>query len=116
MHEMSLAVDVVDNVIKAALETSARKVSTIYLTIGNGRDIVVDLFEGLIAYLSRGTIAEGAEVVMNCVPYTVCCNDCGWVYSLDIFSKKTCRCPSCGETGYTLNSGLEFWIDRIEVA
>lgn len=116
MHEMALAVDVVDAVTSAAKEAGAKRVTAIYLTIGHARDVVEDLFDGLLAHLCKGTVAEGADVVMNNPPLTVCCQNCGTVYPVSLFDTEDCPdCPVCGGHDRRLNSGMEFRIDKIEV-
>jgi hydrogenase nickel incorporation protein HypA/HybF len=116
MHEMALMRDVVDVVVEQAEKVHAKGVRRVYLTIGDGRDVVMDLVDGLFEFLTRGTVAHGAELVIDCVPYTVRCNQCGAVFHIDVFRSETWVCPNChAERDYTLNSGMEFCIDRIEV-
>ena len=115
MHEMSLASDVVDTVVAAANEFGAEKVFEVHMTVGMGRDIVEDLFEGLFSRLCRGTIAEGAELVFVRVPLMVRCNECNTVYSIDVFDDGTWPCPHCKQKNYVLYSGMEFTVDRVVV-
>ena len=51
MHEMSLVRDVVDIVNQRAAECGNVSVRAVHLTIGDGRDIVFDLVDGLFKYL-----------------------------------------------------------------
>ena len=43
------------------------------------------------------------------------CEDCGFVFPLDIFNKDTWKCPHCGSRSLQVHRGREFDIDRIEV-
>lgn len=116
MHEMSLVRDVVDIVNQRAAECGNVSVRAVHLTIGDGRDIVFDLVDGLFKYLARGTACAGAELVVRHVPLTVRCRRCGTVFPIDVFDSATWTCPRCtAEHDYDLNSGMEFSIDRIEV-
>lgn len=116
MHEMALVRDVVDTVLEQATAAGATEVKTVYLTIGYGRDIVEEYMDGLFSFLARGTIAEHAELVIQRIPYTVRCNQCGFVFHINVFDDKTWVCPKCkAERDYKLNSGMEFFINRIEV-
>jgi hydrogenase nickel incorporation protein HypA/HybF len=116
MHEMALARDVVDLVVGYAERANAARVTTVYMTIGSGRDVVEDLFDGVFGYLARGTVAEHAELVVHRTPYMARCNRCGMVFHVDVFDRATWACPECGaQRDYRLVSGMEFQVNRIEV-
>lgn len=116
MHEMSLVRDVVDIVNQRAAECGNVSVRAVHLTIGDGRDIVFDLVDGLFKHLARGTLCADAELVVRHVPLTVRCRRCGMVFPIDVFDSATWACPRCAaERDYDLNSGMEFYIDKIEV-
>ena len=115
MHEMALTRNVVDVVVEAAKEAGAAEVRAVHLTIGYMRDIVEDIFERCFAYMARGTVAEKAELVITRVPFTVRCNKCDFVYHIDVYDENTWVCSSCGEKDYKLNSGMEFFINNIEI-
>lgn len=74
-----------------------------------------DLFDGLFAHLARGTVAEGAELEITRMPITVRCQECGFVYHLDVRNKETFACPTCHASNYKLNSGMEFYISGIDI-
>ncbi len=116
MHEMAYVRDVVDIVNEYAAREGVAKVKAVHLTIGAARDIIEELFEGFFQFLARSTPAAHARIAIRRVPFTVRCNQCGRVFSLDVRDPKTWVCPSCGaEHDYRLNSGMEFSVDRIEV-
>ena len=113
---MALAGDVLKTVVGVAEKSGAKEIRKVYMTIGSGRDIVSGLFEGLFSHLARGTLAEKAELAVTRVPIRVCCRHCETIYPLDVFDSKTWNCPTCTQKDYSLYSGMEFCIDRIEVA
>ena len=116
MHEMALVRNVVDIVVEQAEKAGAKEVKTVYLTIGRGRDVVEEYLDGLFQFLARGTVAEHAELVVHTTPLTVKCNQCGFIFPINVFKQETWVCPSCkAEKDYKLNSGMEFMINRIEV-
>ncbi len=115
MHEMSLATDVLDTVVEIARQSDAKRVRSVYMTIGSGRDVVEDLFSGLFDHLAMGTVAEGADMVFRTTPLLARCRDCGKVYPLNVFDEKTWPCPACGKRDYELYSGMEFSIDSVVV-
>lgn len=116
MHEMALVRNVVGITLEEAERRQAHHVDAVYLRIGKGRDIVVDLFSGLFDHLAKGTVAEGAELVYERVPLITRCNDCGKLYRLDVHDESTWPCPACGSKNYALYSGMEFSVDRIEMS
>lgn len=115
MHEMALTRTVVDMVVQEAEAVGATEVRAVHITIGYVRDIVEDLFEGCFAHMARGTVAENAELVITRVPLTVRCKECNHVYHIDVHNESTWECASCGQRKYTLNSGMEFFINDIEI-
>ena len=51
MHEMSLVHDLVDVVLAESQKNGIAEVGTVHLTIGEGRDIVVDFLDALASGL-----------------------------------------------------------------
>lgn len=115
MHELSLTYDVVDAVVDAARRSGASKVVRVHMTVGEVRDVVEDLMRPLFARIAKGTVAEGAEIVFKRTPYMARCRSCGNIFRLKIFDKSTWGCGECGSKDYTLHTGMEFNIDKIEV-
>lgn len=115
MHELGLARPLIETVIESAEVSGAKQVKRVYISIGRARDVVPELMDMTFRRLTTGTIAEGAELVVSQVPVSSRCDDCGFVFPLDLYDESTWKCPRCGSRHYALNSGREFRIDRIEV-
>lgn len=115
MHEMGLTRDVLDTVLSEAAKANARKVCSVTLSIGYVRDIAEDVFEGLFEWLARGTVAEGAELIINRVPVMVLCHNCEALYHIEVMDAETWPCPFCGTKDYDIKTGLEFRIDDINI-
>lgn len=47
----------------------------------------------------------------NCIQ----CGSCLKIFPVSICERGTIACPYCGFSRYSLNTGLEFWIDRLEL-
>lgn len=116
MHEMALTKDIVDTVLEYVQRAEAKRVHAVYLRIGYARDVVDELLQSCFTYYARGTQAEGAQLVVWRVPVTMRCNACGCVFPINLNNRSTWVCPSCGAHDYRSNTGMEFMIDRIEVA
>lgn len=116
MHEMALVHPIVDMVLEHAESVGATEVNAVYLTIGDGRDVIEEYMHGLFAFLARGTVAENAKLHITHVPYAVKCNRCGTVFPLNVRDSSTWTCPACGaHRDYRLYSGMEFTLDQIQV-
>jgi len=62
MHELAVTESIIEIVSRHAAEAGARKVSAINLVIGDLSSIVDDSVQFYFDYLSRDTIAAGAEL------------------------------------------------------
>jgi hydrogenase nickel incorporation protein HypA/HybF len=65
--------------------------------------------------LSKGTAAEGAEIVIESVPFMVRCKECNTIYHINVFDDSTWPCPHCAQKDYVLYSGMEFTVDKVIV-
>ena len=115
MHEMSLVRNLVEVVAEEAAAANVEKITSIHLVVGEGRDIVEDMLPPLFQFLSRGTVMENAEIVVQHVPYMVKCNQCGTEFHLEVTQPEKWACPGCqAYKDYTLVSGKEFYISKME--
>lgn len=115
MHETGVCRHIVDTVERYALEGHAKRVTKVNLELGEVHDIVPEILAGAFEWMCCSTVAEGCELVIECVPFTVRCRCCGKVYRLDYLDEATWGCPACGQRDYQLHTGREFSIKSIEV-
>lgn len=116
MHEMGLVSRAVSAVLEEVEGAGVARVTTVNLKIGELMDVVDELVPGLFDYLSRGTVLEGAQLVIEKVPAYVQCRSCHEAWHVDVLDRSTWVCPRCGvEKNYRMVSGREFLIDTIEV-
>lgn len=115
MHELSYTRSILDSVVLSAERAGAHRVKSVHLVIGEMRDIVDDLFCGCFNYLAKNTLASGAKISIERPPLTLCCRQCSTLFHADAFSSEKIACPHCGESDYAVQSGMEFFIDRIEI-
>ena len=62
--------------------------------------------------VSRGTIAEGAELHFERVPGTLRCQGCHHIFPLN---GRDYACPVCGEKQVVVAGGDDFRLESIEV-
>lgn len=115
MHEMSLIGDVVDVVERYAQAEAPCRVVTVSLCIGEMRDVVDDLLESCFAYLTKGTMAEGAHLNVRKVPLKARCRDCNTVFPVKLDPHANPVCPDCSSRNLAIHSGGEFLIENIEI-
>lgn len=117
MHELPLTKNILDTALKYARHTNSQKVVTIVLRLGALRDIKKEWIQHYFNYISKGTIAEDAEILIIPDPIVCHCRDCTKDFEID---RETCAggdilCPNCSTQNYTLISGTKFQIEGIEV-
>ena len=77
MHEMSIATELIDQILAAAASHGLQKVEEVVVETGALRQIVPDVMQAAFEAVSKGTIAEGAELTIVEVPARARCRKCG---------------------------------------
>jgi len=111
MHEMSVALAVVDQVETAARSRGARGVSSIRLEMGELAGIVADSLHFCFGLACAGTVVEGAELITHTVPGTARCEPCARVW--EVAMPPLLLCPGCGAAATELVSGRELRIREV---
>jgi hydrogenase nickel incorporation protein HypA/HybF len=68
MHEMHLLKDLLADVLKAGEENKAKKITKVYIKMGEYTEINPEILTFFFDEHSKGTIAEGAEVEITKSP------------------------------------------------
>ena len=113
MHELSLATEVVESVIRSIPSSHAgQPVTRLTLSIGKMACVTVDSLRFCLELLSRGTVLESVDLVIEEVPVTAICRACGhtWTLNEPLFLCETCQSPDIHIT-----SGREMLIRSIEI-
>jgi hydrogenase nickel incorporation protein HypA/HybF len=116
MHEMSIAqgiLEVVQQYARAndhAGDASAPKVKSVRLRIGEMAGVVPESLRFCFEVASEGTVAQGAELLIDEVPIRCRCFSC----NLEFFAERFLfLCPACGTSGVEVLSGGE--LDVVEL-
>jgi hydrogenase nickel incorporation protein HypA/HybF len=112
MHELAICQALMNQVESIAAERNARSVVSIVVGMGPLSGVEVQLLKHAYPVASAGTVAEGAELVIENLPVRIKCTACG-DESEALPNKLVCK--SCGDWRTTLISGDELMLMRIEL-
>jgi hydrogenase nickel incorporation protein HypA/HybF len=112
MHELSIVETMVSMVLEKAKAANARKVTRVYLVIGELSGVLNEAVELYFSMLTKDTIAAGAELFFMRPPTQVRCRNCQTVYSP---VNLKISCPNCKEQKIEIISGRELFIDSLDL-
>ncbi len=109
MHELSLVQGVVEICEQHA---GGRRIQVVTLEIGALSGVVPEALEFCFEAAARGTLLEGAALVMERIAATGFCSACGVVSTIETYFDS---CPCCGAIALDLRSGDEMRVKDLEV-
>jgi len=112
MHELSVTENILEISRKHGVEAGAKKVTDIYLVIGQMSSIIDDSVQFYWDMVSLNTICEGAVLHFRRIPVRVKCHNCGNEYDI---KKEFTTCPICSSHKVEIIAGDEFFIESIEI-
>jgi hydrogenase nickel incorporation protein HypA/HybF len=112
MHELSVTQSLLEIALRHAREAGARRVTDLYLVIGEWSSIVDDSVEFYWDMIAQGTLAEGARLHFERIPAQAACTDCGREYAP---TGESLLCPACGGSRIRLLAGDQFQLDSIAI-
>ncbi|OEV10723.1 hydrogenase nickel incorporation protein HypA/HybF [Streptomyces sp. Amel2xB2] len=108
MHEMSVAVAMVEQVTEAPAGDGHAKVSAVVLRLGELAGVVADSLRFCFSLACAGTVLEGAELLIDHVPGRARCAPCGAEWATGM-PPQLC-CPQCEGGRAELLAGREMQI------
>ena len=112
MHELSLAVQLVETAEEAARAASATRVTAVVLRVGELAGVHEEALRFAFDVVTAGTLLAGARLDVVPVPVTVHCQRCGVVGLARV--PRFC-CPRCDTPTADIRSGRELELESIEV-
>ncbi len=113
MHELSIAVSMIEAVTEEAERAGAERVSVVHLKLGPLSGVVRDALMFSFEVAAAGTLLEGATLEIEDVPVVVFCEPCQAEKPLpDLYGF---RCPDCGTPTSDIRQGRELEITAIEI-
>jgi len=112
MHELSVTENLLDIALRHGKNANAQRIVKLNITVGQLSSIVDDSVQFYWDFVSKDTIAAGAQLNFNRLPTELLCQDCGHRYNP---GEDQFNCPACGGHNVQIISGREFFLESIEV-
>ena len=109
MHELSLTQSVVEICEQNA---GGRRVLSVTLELGELSGIVPDSVEFCFEACTKGTLLEGAQLIITRVAPKGLCRECGNEFPVSAYYDS---CPNCGGFTVELMRGEEMRVKELEV-
>jgi hydrogenase nickel incorporation protein HypA/HybF len=112
MHELSVCQGMLRQVGAIAADHEARAVTGITVRIGRLSGVEPELLAQAFPIASAGTVADGADLIIETLPVRVHCETCGEDSDAAI---NRLLCGSCGDYHTRLISGDELLLASVEM-
>ncbi|MBU1431847.1 hydrogenase maturation nickel metallochaperone HypA [Myxococcota bacterium] len=112
MHELSLAMSLVEIIEAEAARQDFHKVRSVLMEIGELSCVEVEAMRLAFEVAVRGTVAEAATLEIEITPGAARCPDCGHLAQI---SSHLSPCPQCGAMGLIACGGDQLQIKELEV-
>lgn len=111
MHELALTEDVLAAALDAAAKAGALAIKQLRLTLSSASHIEPETVRLHFALISRGTPAEGAELVFTTRPTEQTCRYCGRTFTVT----SDLTCPACAGPALPEPDDHEMTLEDIDV-
>lgn len=112
MHELSIALNLVEMVEEAARRAGAECVVAVHLRLGAMSGVVREALEFCFPLAAQGTLLADARLEIEMVPLVLACEPCGREVRP---AEGSFRCPFCGTPSTQIRQGRELEVNGIEV-
>ncbi|MBP7935632.1 MAG: hydrogenase maturation nickel metallochaperone HypA [Phycisphaerae bacterium] len=106
MHEATIAMAIVEQVVEAASPHQVTRISEIEIDVGVLKQVVCESLLLAFEACAAGTLAEGAVLKINEIPPAAVCQECGQEFTPDL-AEFSFVCPGCGKASVTVVGGDE---------
>jgi hydrogenase nickel incorporation protein HypA/HybF len=113
VHELSVAMALVEAASEHARSLGDARVEAVYVRLGPLSGVVKDALLFCFDEAARGSPLEGARLEIEDAPLTAFCPRCA--ESRQIASPQSLRCPVCGEPTPDVTGGRELELTALEV-
>ena len=121
MHEFSFAYDIFKIAEATALKYNAKKITEVYLEIGELTLIVPELLKKSFEMATSGSIAEGAELIIELTPGKIKCRNCNKISSVTLSEEsyltglQLFQCQHCKSKDTEIVEGKKANVKNIKI-
>ncbi len=112
MHEMSIAMNIVNIACKEAEKDGASSISNIELDVGKLSGIMIDSLQFCYDSVCKGTLAEDSTLSINELTALAKCKQCNDSFEIDAFMAL---CPNCESYEIEILQGRELKLRAVSV-
>jgi len=109
---MSVTQSLLSIALDHAEKAHARRITDLYLVIGDLTSFVDDSIQFFWGMLTEGTIAEGSTLHFKRIPARLRCLDCELEYTP---GRGELLCPQCGGSKVKIVGGDDFRLEAIDI-
>jgi hydrogenase nickel incorporation protein HypA/HybF len=113
MHEVSLALSLLDIIEKKCREEGCQRVESVRVRVGKASSVQPEAFSFAFEVVKKDTLAHDAKFVIDLVPLGGTCSACGNRFEAE--EAYILECPSCGSTSVKISQGYELELVEMEV-
>lgn len=113
MHELSIALSIIDTAAAEAARRGAAQVSAVHLRLGPLSGVVKDALLFSYQLACDGTALAGSDLIIEEMPVVAFCKGCRAKRVIE--SVQSLSCPVCGELTPEIISGRELEVFAMEI-
>ena len=112
MHEMSIAMSIIDIVTEAARAEGAGQVDRVEIEVGELAGVMVESLSFCLELVASGTIADGARFEIISITAAAECLECGGSFRFETYGMA---CPFCKGYQVKIIGGDELQVAAINI-
>ena len=114
MHELSLALSLIDLVVEQSIKTGGERILQIHVQVGPLSGVVVETLRSAFDAARVGTVVETANLIVEETIITTDCDQCGQTTIVESPIRLTCG--RCSNPATQIRTGREFHLVALELA
>jgi hydrogenase nickel incorporation protein HypA/HybF len=114
VHELSIAISMIDQILEEAERRGGLQVEVVHLRLGVSSGVYKDALLFAYEVSCEGTPLAGSRLEIETVPLRIRCPTCG--QSRPAVSLYELHCAECGTASHEIVSGREIEVASLEVA
>jgi hydrogenase nickel incorporation protein HypA/HybF len=114
MHELSIAMSIIEMAEEEALTRGGVQVLAVHLKLGDLSGVVKEALLSSYEMASEESVLKGSKLLIQSIPVSVYCPNCQLEQQLN--SIQSFCCPQCGTASSQITHGKELEVVALELA